>query len=71
MKSINILSVSEAQKLLPKILQLVAAREEVVIVNRRNKKNFQVTLYQEASDQKPQLKYATPADVQEIKKEGF
>ena len=40
MKSINILSVSEAQKLLPKIIQLVAAGEYVIIVNWRNKKNF-------------------------------
>jgi len=60
MKSINILSISETQKLLPKIIQLVAAGEIVVIVNRRNKKKFQVTLYQETSDQKPQLLYDTP-----------
>ncbi|MBV9481678.1 MAG: hypothetical protein JO249_13135 [Acidobacteria bacterium] len=64
MKSIHILSVSEAQKLLPKIMQLVAAGEDVVIVNRRNMKKFRVTLYQEALDQKLQPKHGSPSDLQ-------
>ena len=64
MKSINILSVSEAQKLFPKIIQLVAAGEDVIIVNRRNKKKFQVALYQEAPDQKPHPKQGNPIDLQ-------
>ena len=63
MKSINILSVSEAQKLLPKIIQLAAAGEIVVIVNRRNKKKFQVTLFQETTEPKPQLRHGNPTDL--------
>ena len=63
MKSINILSVNEAQKLLPKIIQLVAAGEYVVIVNRRNKKKFQVTLFQETTESKPQLRHSNPTDL--------
>jgi PHD/YefM family antitoxin component YafN of YafNO toxin-antitoxin module len=54
MKSINILSVSEARKQLPKVIQLVTAGEIVVIVNRRNKKKFQVTLFQEAIEPQSQ-----------------
>jgi len=63
MKSINILSVSEAQKLLPKIIQLAAAGEIVGIVNRRNKKKFQVTLFQEATEPKLQLRHGDPTDL--------
>jgi len=62
MKSINIFSVSEAQKQLPKIIQLVAAGE-IVIVNRRNKKKFQVTLFQETTEPKPQLRHGDPTDL--------
>jgi hypothetical protein len=46
MKSINILSVSEARAQLPKIIQLVATGEDVVIVNRRNKQKFQMTCFE-------------------------
>ena len=64
MKSINILSVSEAQKLLPKMIQLVAAGEHVVIVNRKNKKKFQVTRYQDTPPQKAQPRHGNPTDLQ-------
>ena len=63
MKSINILSVSEAQKFLPKIIQLVAAGECVVIVNQRNKKKFQITLFQETTEPKPQPRDGDPTDL--------
>jgi prevent-host-death family protein len=64
MKIINILSVSEARTKLPEIMQRVADGEDVVIVDRRNMKKFQVTLYQAASDQKPQPKHGNPEDLQ-------
>ena len=63
MKSINILSVSEAQKLLPKIIQLATAGEIVIIVNQRNKKKFQVTLFQETTEPRPQLRHCNPTDL--------
>jgi len=54
MKKIHILSASEAQKLLPEIIQLVAKGEDVIIVNWRNKKKFQVTLFRETTEPNPQ-----------------
>ncbi|MBV9481156.1 MAG: type II toxin-antitoxin system prevent-host-death family antitoxin [Acidobacteria bacterium] len=63
MKSINILSVSEARTKLPEIIQRVASGEYVVIVNQRNKKKFQVTLFREPTEPKPQLRHGNPIDL--------
>ena len=46
MKSINLFSVSEARAQFWKILILVSAGEDVVTINRRKKRKFQITRFE-------------------------
>ena len=46
MKSINLFTVSEAEQQFSQLLELVSAGEDVVIVNRRTKRKFQIIRFE-------------------------